>query len=177
MRHTMLAPAFATTLVLGGCAGGAEEAEAKTAISDYLVAQQEEAQMIPLDQDEADCIAGGMVDGIGVDRLQEYGLLDEDGSINESTRTPEMSRDDAKVMVDAMFDCTEVMQEMRNQLATVMGEQTPKVRGCLQEAMDEELVRSVLVATFSGEETQAQQQMMGSLGGCLTGGTDLHEDN
>ena len=34
-------------------------------------------------------------------------------------------------------------------------------------------MRSVLVATFSGDEQAAQQELMGPLGACFTGGTDL----
>jgi hypothetical protein len=160
-------------VLLGGCAGGGQEAEARTAISDYLMAQQDDGRMLPLEREEADCIAGDMVDGIGVDGLQEYGLLDEDGSVDEQARAPEMSQEDSQAMVDAMFDCTDVVQAMRDQLATAAGGQAPEVQKCLDGALTEQLVRDVLASTFSGDAAEAQRQLMGPLGGCLTGGTDV----
>lgn len=170
MKRTILSTVLASLLVLSGCGGG-EEDEAKTAISDYLMEQQDDAQMITLKEGEADCIAGDMVDGIGVDKLKEYGFLNEDGSVNkDSKQTPEMSKGDSEVMVDAMFGCTDVMDTMRNELATAMGSATPEMQECFEKALSEEMVRSVLVATFSGDEAAAQQELMGPLGECITGG-------
>lgn len=170
MKRTILSTVLASLLVLSGCGGG-EEDEAKTAISDYLMEQQDDAQMITLKEGEADCIAGDMVDGIGVDKLKEYGFLNEDGSVNkDSKQTPEMSKEDSEVMVDAMFGCTDVMDTMRNELATAMGSATPEMQKCFEKALSEEMVRSVLVATFSGDEAAAQQELMGPLGECITGG-------
>lgn len=170
MKRTILSTVLASLLVLSGCGAG-EEDEAKTAISDYLMEQQDDAQMITLKEGEADCIAGDMVDGIGVDKLKEYGFLNEDGSVNkDSKQTPEMSKEDSEVMVDAMFGCTDVMDTMRNELATAMGSATPEMQECFEKALSEEMVRSVLVATFSGDEAAAQQELMGPLGECITGG-------
>lgn len=176
MKRTILSAALASVMLLGGCGGG-EEDEAKTAISDYLMQQQEDAQMIELKEDEADCIAGDMVDGIGVDQLEEYGFLNEDGSINEEAQIPKMSEEDSEVMVDAMFDCTDVMATMRKELGTAMGGQTPEVQQCLEDALTEDMVRAVLVATFSGDQAGAQRELMGPLGACLGGGTDLPGDD
>lgn len=169
MKRTIIAAALASGLVLTGCSGDDDEAEAKSAISDYLVAQQEDAQMITLEESEADCIADGMVEGIGVDQLQEYGLLADDLTVDPEAQTPEMSEEDSEVMVDAMFDCTDVMGTMEEELASAMGQQSPEVQECLQDALTEDVVRSVLVATFSGQQDQAQQQLMEPLGACISG--------
>lgn len=166
MKRTVLAVAPVVLLALTGCGGG--EDEAKAAISDYLVTQQEDAQMITLDEGEADCIAGRMVDGIGVEQLQEYGLLADDLTVDPDARTPEMSEGDSETMVDAMFDCTDVMGTMEEELASAMGEQSPQVQECLQQALTEDLVRSVLVSTFSGQQDRAQQQLMEPLGACVS---------
>ena len=171
MKRSILTLALASVLVASGC-GASEESEAKDAISTYLMDQQDTSQMLPLDQGEADCIAGDMVDGIGVDQLKEYGLLDEEGAVPGNARVPDMSEGDAKVMVSAIFDCTDVMATMQEELASAMGGQTPKVQRCLEKALTEELVRGVLVATFSGDESKAQQRLTEPLGRCITGGTD-----
>jgi hypothetical protein len=172
MKRTALAAAMASVLVLGGC-GGSEEDKAKESISAYLVEQQAEGQMVRLGEEGADCIADDMVEGIGVEQLQEYGLIDENGEVVEDARTTEMDRGDAEVMVDAVFDCTDVMATMEEELATAMGQQSPEVRECLQDALTEDLVREALVANFSGNEQEAQEKLMGPLAACMTGGTDL----
>jgi hypothetical protein len=172
MKRTALAAALASALVLGGCGGSDEEDRARESISAYLVEQQAEGQMVRLDEEGADCIAGAMVDDIGVDQLQAYGLIDEEGEVVEDARTTEMERGDAEVMVDAVFDCTDVMATMREELATAMGGQTPEVRECLEDALTEDLVRESLVENFSGNEQAAQERLMGPLAACMGGGAD-----
>lgn len=171
MKRTILSAALASVLFVSGCGGGEDE-EAKTAISDYLMEQQGETQMLKLERGEADCISEGMVDGIGVDQLKEYGFLNEDGTVNKDSQITDMSKDDSEAMVDSMFDCTDVMKTMQSELASAMGEQTPEVQACLEDALTEDVVRKVLVANFSGDAQQAQQDLMGPLGACITGGTD-----
>jgi hypothetical protein len=172
MKRTALAAALVSVLVLGGCGGGDEEDRATESISAYLLEQQAEGQMVSLDEEGADCIADAMVEGIGVDQLQDYGLIDEDGEVVEDARTTEMEREDAEVMVDAVFDCTDVMATMQEELATAMGGQTPEVRACLEEALTEDLVREALVENFSGNEQEAQEKLMGPLTACMTGGEE-----
>ena len=175
MKRLVLSVLLGSSLLLGGCGGG-EDAEAKEEISTYLMDQQEGQQMIDLEQEEADCISEGMVDGIGVDRLKEYNFLDEDGTVNENPTEPEMSNEDAETMVDAMFDCTDVMDTMQNELADSMGEQSPEVKECFDEALTEERVRALLVATFSGNQDAATQELTAPLMKCAMGGLTPPEE-
>lgn len=175
MKRTVLPALLASVLVLSGC-GASEDDEAKTAISDYLVQQQEQQQMITLEEGEADCIAGGMVDGIGVDQLKEYGFLNEDGTVNENAETPEMSQEDATTMVDSMFDCTDVMATMQQELSKSMGDQPAEVKDCIQDALTEEAVRDMLVATFAGNQEEAGKALMGPLMECAMSGSELPQE-
>ena len=172
MNRPLLAAVLATTVLLAGCAGDDEEARAQTAISEHLMTEQEDQQMIAMEQEEADCISEGMVDGIGVDELKEYGFLNDDATVNQDVETPTMSQGDAEVMVDSMFECTDVMATMKEELAKATGGQTPEMQACFDEALTEDLVRTVLVATFAGEEQKAQEELTGPLGECMTGGMD-----
>jgi hypothetical protein len=165
MKRSILPALLASVLVLSGC-GANEEDEAKASISDFLMKQQSEDQMVTLKQDEADCISEGMVDGIGVDQLQEYGLLEEDNTVAKDVKTPEMSKADAQVMVDSMFDCTDVMKTMKDELASSMGQQPPEVKECFEKALNEEAVRGMLVATFSGDQDKASKELVGPLMEC-----------
>ena len=175
MKRTVLSALLASVLVLSGC-GNSEDDEAKTAISDYLMEQQANQQMIQLEQSEADCISGGMVDGIGVDKLTEYGFLNEDGSVNKNAETPKMEQEDAETMVSSMFDCTDVMATMKDELAKSMGDQPAEVKDCFEEALTEEAVRDMLVATFEGNQDEAGKALMGPLMECATPGSGLPQE-
>lgn|SRR5512139_2116972 len=172
MKRSILSALLASVLVLSGC-GSSEDEEAKTAISDYLMKQQANRQMIQLKEKEADCISDGMVDGIGVDQLKEYGFLNEDGSVNKDAKTPKMSAEDSKTMVNSMFDCTDVMATMKAELAKSMGDQPAEVKECFDKELTEGAVRGMLEATFAGDQQKAGQELMGPLMKCATGASGL----
>lgn len=167
MIRSMLSVALAALLVLAGC-GNSEDEQAKSSISDYLMKQQSNNQMISLKRGEADCISSGMVDGIGVEQLKKYGFLKEDGTVNEKSNTPNMSKADSKTMVDSMFKCTDVMKTMHKQLEASMGNQPPKVKQCFDKALTKDAVHGMLVASLAGQQDQAQQELMGPLMKCAT---------
>lgn len=174
MKRTVLSVTLASVLVLSACGGGGEEAEAKAAISTYLMDQQEEQEVLQLEQGEADCISEDMVDGIGLDKLKEYGFLNEDGSVNtDDSVDPEMAQGDAEVMVDAIFDCADVMTTVRDEMTKSMGNATPEMKQCFDEALTDDLVRGMLVASFTGKEDEASQELTEPLMKCALGGTDL----
>lgn len=175
MKRTLLSAALASVLVLTACGGGGEDEEAKSAISDYLMKQQADEQMIELEKKDADCISEDMVDGIGVEKLKDYGFLNEDGTVNENAETPEMAKEDAEVLVDSMFDCTEVMDTIADELTSSMGDQSAEVKQCFEDALTEESVRSMLVGTFSGDEN-AGQELIEPLTKCALGNMEIPEN-
>lgn len=173
LRRTMTALVVASALTLAGCGAGEDE-RATESISAYLMDQQEsQGEFLDLEQGDADCIAEGMVDGVGVEKLQEYGLLTEDGTVAEDTTATDMSLEDAETTADAMFDCTDVMSTMRDQLAASMGEQPAEVQECFDEALTEEAVRGILVAGLTGNQDEAGQELMAPLMECAVGDLGL----
>lgn len=171
MKRAILSALLATGLLLAGC-GNSEDEQAKSALSDYLVKQQDgQQQMLQLKPEEADCMANGMVDGIGVDQLKEYGLLKDDGTVDEKAKTPKMSEEDSKAMADAMFDCTDVMKTMREQLAKSLGNQPAAVKECFDKNLSEDSVRAMLEASFAGDQQKASQSLLGPLMECTTKGS------
>lgn len=173
MRRTLNALLVTGALVLSGCGSSDDDTASVAAIADYLMEQQSQEEMLHLERADAECVARDMVEGVGVDRLEEYGLLDEDGSVNQETPVADMSREDAATTADAMFDCTEVMETMREELAASMGEQPAEVRECFEEALTREAVRGMLVASLSGDRERAGRELMGPLMECATGGMDV----
>lgn len=175
MKRMILAAVLASAVAVSGCGGNQDQADAeaekaKTAISAYLVEERGAAGM-ELKKQEADCISDGMVEGVGVDQLKKYGLLKQDGTVNKKAESPDLSQQDAEVVVDSMFECTDVMATMKKQMAQVTQNADPKTRKCVEDALGESVVRKVLVASFSGKREQAQQELMGPMAKCLTPGS------
>lgn len=174
MSKTVLALLLAALLGLAGCGGGTEET-AKSSIADSLMKQQPDqpaAKMLSLERDEAECIADGMVDGIGVDQLQEYGMLTEEGTVDQSVGDVKLSRKDAETLTDAMFSCTDVRQMVRKSLAKEMGDQDKAVRACVDKVLTEDALRSMFVAVFSGNSDDASKELVGPLMNCAIGSMD-----
>lgn len=168
MKRTVLPALLASVLVLSGC-GNSEDDEAKTAIADYFTTEQSGQQASAMKKDQADCVAGRMVDDIGVDQLKEYKVLNDDGSFNEKIQGFEMSEEDAEVMADAFLTCTDTLESMKKQVAAAPSASSPEGKACFDELLTEENVKSMMVASFSGDQekaTEFQQDLMG----CATAG-------
>jgi hypothetical protein len=170
MTRAALAGALTTLLLLTAC-GADEEEQAKAEISEGLMQQPEAKEMLQLGTEEADCVADGMVEGIGVDQLEKYGILGEDGSFDTESSLDAMSKKDATTLVDSVFDCTDAMAAIKDEVASSVGQQSAEVTECIDEALNEERVRSLLVGVFSGNEEQATAELTGPLMQCaLKGG-------
>ncbi|HLN76229.1 MAG TPA: hypothetical protein VK204_04235 [Nocardioidaceae bacterium] len=156
MKRTILATMLASALVLSGC-GNKEDEQAKASISDYFTQQQAGQQGASMKKKEADCLASGMVDDIGVEQLKKYKILKEDGSFNKEAQGFTMSKDDSEVMADAFLKCTDTIKTMKAQIASDPSAQTPEAKKCFAETLTEDKVRSMLVANFSGDQKKATE--------------------
>ena len=156
MMRTILATALASVLVLSGC-GNKEDEQAKASISDYFTQQQSGQQGASMKEKDANCIADGMVEDIGVDQLKKYKILKEDGTFNKSATNFKMSKDDSEVMADAFLKCTDVIKTMKSQIAKDPAAQNPEAKKCFEETLTEDKVRGMLVANFSGDQESAGQ--------------------
>ncbi len=167
MRKTVLALATVSMLALSACGGGDDE-QAKESISGSLTEQEEGSETFTVEEDEADCIADGMVDGVGVDQLQEYGILTDDLELNKDPDEVEMSTEDAETTTDALFDCTGVQAMMDEEMSAGMEGQPQAVKDCLDEVLTDERLRNLFVAIFSGKQEEAQAEIQGPMMECAT---------
>ena len=174
MTKTALTLLLTALLALAGCGGGTEQT-AKDSIAESLMDQQSEqdAQMLAVDREDADCIADGMVDGVGVDQLQEYGLLTEDGTVDKTVADVELSHEDAETVTDAVFSCTDVQKMVRQALSKELGKEDQAMRACLEKVLTEDALRAMFVGVFSGESEQASRKLMAPLMNCAVGSMDL----
>ncbi len=104
-----------TLLVLAGCSSSPsdsgdartpEEQKAVTNISASLVKSSQANATMAFTPKQGDCVAGRIVDDVGVPTLTKAGLLKPDLSVDQGVTGIRMNKDDADATVDAFFECT-----------------------------------------------------------------------
>ena len=187
MTKTTLRTAFAVaTLVFGATACGGddtadgaadsaadagEEAAATTVAADEgasgslvdalaaeMWAEAEDGDSPITSEDEAQCWASGVVDGIGEDRLTELGLTpDNIVQVDQLALTD----DEVGIVVDSLFSCADVKTAFVDQFAADFGQEGAE---CVAEAMDEDLVKEALSASIAGDDSQPSEEFIAAFG-------------
>jgi hypothetical protein len=164
MRMRTFGAMAALLLVVSGCGGGDDE-QAKKAIADSIM--KSSGNTFDVKQSEADCIAAGFVDDIGVDQLQDYGILSKDAETAKSLSQVKMSQDDSDAAASAFVDCVDVQQLLNDQLP--LDTMDDAVASCVKEVVDEDAIHEILAATFRGEDPQnAVPDLTQKLQECVT---------
>ena len=120
-------------------------------------------------EEQADCIADGMVDDVGVETLQEYDLLDEDLKINEEADPTDMEEGDADALAGVFVDCIDVEEMFATQFSSGEEELPAEQQECITDAIDEEAMKDGLSASFQGEEDEAFTAMQEEMMACVMG--------
>ena len=68
-------------------------------------------------EEQADCVADGMVERIGVDRLRDYDILTEDLKVNQGIENVELARATPTPLADVFVDCIDIEALFEKQLA------------------------------------------------------------
>lgn len=149
--RTITATAFLLLAVSGcGVGGGGDDQKAEEAIADKLMSSTDGA--FSFEQEQADCIGKGMVDEIGVDQMQEIGLLNEDLEAEDSPDGVEMNKEDAEVTADVFMECVDIGDLLQEQME--LGDLPAETADCIDEALSDDVVREFLAAAFQGEDEE-----------------------
>jgi hypothetical protein len=153
--------------LLTGCGSG-EDDDAKENIKTSLL--EEESSVVgdtQLTEEQAECFSDGIVDEVGVDKLQEYEILNEDLEIIENAEPTDMSKDDAEAMAGVMTDCVNMTELIEEQIASSDSELTEEQQSCITDAIDEDAIEEGLAASFQGETDNPMGEMTGALMECV----------
>jgi hypothetical protein len=191
MTRTLTAAVFAVLLMmLTACGGGSDsegssdsssssaatadgsskdDATAATSISDSLMDAQKTGdsgtQLLSMDRKDADCIGTGLVDKVGTDSLQKYGMLTEDMKAGTNLSSLKMSQADATSTTDVVFTCTDVEAMMRSAMGK-SGNIPKQLQGCVNKVLTEENLRPMFAKIFSGQQAAAQKELTAPLLAC-----------
>ena len=158
IRHSIAIVALvATAAACGGDddgGGGGDEAAADTPIGQALTAEfTSESDDSPIGtEEEARCVAGGIVAGIGEDRLEELGVTpDSVGEIEDIA----FSADEANEIVDAMFSCVDVKTALAEEFEADFGAEGGE---CLADGLGDDLLRELMASSFLGDESEEMSE-------------------
>ena len=128
-------------------AGGTDGATGGDALVDAMVADiVGEVDPLTADEGEARCVAQGIVDQIGVDRLAAEGITAETtGDITEGS----FSDDEIDSIVGTMFDCVDVQASFAASMVDDVGEEAAD---CLGAGMTEDFAKRLFASNFSEDE-------------------------
>lgn len=174
---------LAAGLLLGACAdegedslstteedGGGESEEYVDAVAASL---REDEEGPTLDEEQAACLATGMVDVIGVDALREAGISPQELADAESFTDldVEVADDATERMTDTFVDC-ELVELLEGVMTDSFVEEfgadvTPDATACLADGMDDQAVAEAFAAGFvEGSEEQIAALVGSSVGAC-----------
>ena len=86
------------------------------------------------------CVAGGFVDGLGEDRIEELGFTPDDVDMIEGAA---FTDEEIDTMVDVYFDCVDVRRVIVANLAPDVGDE---VADCVAENLPEDVLRDFVAA-------------------------------
>ncbi|WP_134772975.1 hypothetical protein [Ornithinimicrobium flavum] len=164
-RALIVAGALALSVPLAAC-GGDEEAQAAEAISTSMMEESDEE--FPVAQDEADCVGEGLVDRVGVEQLQEYGMLTDDLQVDDSVSDVTMEEADADAAAEVFVGCVDAQAMLIEQMGQD-GTMTEEQQECVAEAFDDETLTGMFSLIFQGKEDEATSGVMGPRFACVTG--------
>jgi hypothetical protein len=161
----------AAVLTLSACGSG-EDDEAKENIKAAVL--EEEGTGITggtePTEEQAECISDGMVDEVGVEKLQEYDLLNEDLEINDDANPTDMEEGDADALAGVFVDCIDVEEMFAAQFGSGEDELPAEAQECIKDAIDEDAMKDGLSASFQGEEDEGFATMQEEMMACVMGG-------
>jgi hypothetical protein len=168
----------AALFALTACGGGndteadPETAEAKENIKASLLEEGGNLAGTEVTDEQAGCVSDGMVDEVGVDKLQEYKLIDEEFKISKDAQPTDMEQGDAEAMAAVFTDCVDMEELFEEQFSTgPMADQlTDEQQTCLKDAVDDEVIESALADTFQGKQADPAEGVQADLMACVTGG-------
>ena len=156
-------------LALSGC-GSDEDAQAVASLKSQILANNAMTGSSRIDDEQADCIAEGAVDDLGVDTLQDYEILGDDLEVDKKLDEVALGAKDADALAGVFVRCADVEQIFEDRLVDQLSRDAPEsraeVEACVGDVVTEDVVRSVLAQRFEQTDPTEYTAMTQALGSC-----------
>lgn len=143
------ASALVLLLLLTGCGLSGDDKKAADNIGAGIAGSE-----TPLSDEESKCFAEALVEALGVDKLKEYKIVNEDLEYGDDLGTTAMAEGDADAAADAFVDCVDIESQLAD-LTVEQGEQLD----CITEKLDDATYRALMKATFMLDSAAVQDAM------------------
>ena len=156
-----------------GCGDDSDRERATAALQAEILADAAMRSDQPVDTTQTRCVAEGMVDDLGLERLQRYQLLTEDLRADESLEGVELTPADADVLAEVFAGCMDVEALMERQIVAGLDlapRRQRRAEGCVEEKVTTEEVVGTMSLEFQGVENSAFDRLRTELARCLRGG-------
>lgn len=155
IRRTLAVLVLAATAAAcgGDDDGGSDNADAADtpvgrALTEELMAESDDSPIST--EEDARCVAGGIVAGVGEDRLAELGITAET-AVGSEIEDVDFTEAEIGIVVDSMFDCVDVTAALAAEFEADFGAEGAQ---CLAENLDQDLVRDLMTSSFLGEDAE-----------------------
>ena len=103
-------------------------------------------------EEEARCVAGGIIDSLGEARIEELGFTPDDVDMFEGA---DFTDDEIDTMVDVWFDCVDFRQLLAANLAAENGDE---VADCFAENVPDDALRDFVKASNFGVDLPVESE-------------------
>lgn len=155
----------AALLTLGACGNSDDDTAKENIKKSVLQGDESLTNGAKPTEEQASCVADGMVDDIGVDKLKSYGLLTDDLQIDDSAAPTDLSAEDADALAGVFVDCVNVQDTIADSVGQGK-DLTDEQKQCISDAVDEDTVKAGLSAEFQGK-TADNTEMQSELAKCV----------
>ena len=120
-----------------------------------------------VDEADATCLSDGIVDEIGVEKLQDYGLLNDQLALEDEVGEVTMQPEDADAMAGVFVDCVDAEKMIEDQFSSMLGNLTQPQQECMKDILDEDKIREIMSATFQGDVAGMQSDLQQDFMQCV----------
>ena len=148
---------------------GGDVSEEEQPYVDALIesAAEDEGEDVELNEAQAECLAPKWVSILGADRLEEAGISPDELADDDDLDFSELglAESDGEALYDALGECDVDFRETFIAGMTEDSDVSDEDRECLDEELDDDLLRRMLVTAFvDGEDAlESDEDLMGDL--------------
>jgi hypothetical protein len=157
MQKLAAALCCVAVLALSACGGTSDEDTAKDNLKAKMLDGSDSLGTKATDK-EATCISDGMVDDLGIEKLQKYKFLNDKMEVSSQAGSTPLSKEDAETFAKVYVKCID-MKELLTERQAGADKFTPSQKDCIGNALDEDVLEQGLASLFQGKQDPAYTKM------------------
>jgi hypothetical protein len=167
MLKNAVVVACAALLTLTACGGKSDDQTAKDNLEQKML-EGSDSLGTKATKSEATCIANGIVDDLGIDKLKKYGFLTDDLRVSDKAGSTPLTASDAHTFAHVYVTCID-MKQLLTERQPGADKFTTAQKACIVKNLDTNVLEDGLAAVFQGQQDKKYVAMQRRIEAC-TGG-------